>query len=156
MKEAQTIAAVTPSAPVREPYGGYHRRIVPAEDAELTHTGPGTPCGEFMRRFWQPVVLSEELKDLPVPLNVLGEELVAFRDLAGRIGVLHRHCAIAARRWNSARSRSAAYAVAITAGCSTWMAPSSTRRASRRRAGSRTRRAKALTPPSRRPGSSLC
>ena len=93
MKEAQTIAAVTPSAPVREPYSGYHRRIVPAEDAELTHTGPGTPCGEFMRRFWQPVVLSEELKDLPVALNVLGEELVAFRDLAGRVGVLHRHCA---------------------------------------------------------------
>lgn len=93
LKEAQTIAAVAPKASSRGPYGGYHKRAVPAEDAELTHSGPGTPCGEFMRRFWQPVALSQELKDLPVALNVLGEELVAFRDLAGRVGVLHRHCA---------------------------------------------------------------
>ncbi len=92
MKEAQTVATATATAPSREPYGGYYKRAIPAEDAELTHTGPNTPCGEFMRRFWQPVALSQELKDLPVALNVFGEELVAFRDLAGRIGILHRHC----------------------------------------------------------------
>ena len=39
-------------------YSGYHHRQVPAEDAELTHVGPDTPCGEYMRRFWQPVCFS--------------------------------------------------------------------------------------------------
>jgi len=73
-------------------YSGYRLRDVPAEDARLTHVGPGTPCGELMRRYWQPVILSAELKDLPVAIRILGEDLVAFRDGRGRVGVLHRHC----------------------------------------------------------------
>ena len=48
--------------------------------------------GEFMRRFWQPVCLSSELTDLPHAIRILGEDLVAFRDKRGQIGVLHRHC----------------------------------------------------------------
>ena len=32
-------------------YSGYHHRHAPSEDSELTHTGPDTPCGEYMRRF---------------------------------------------------------------------------------------------------------
>lgn len=73
---------------------GYGRIAqVPQEDKDLTHTGFGTPMGELMRRYWQPVCLSEELKDLPMKLQVMGEELVAFRDLKGRVGVLDRHCA---------------------------------------------------------------
>jgi hypothetical protein len=36
---------------VRQPYGRYHQRRVPAEDAELTHVGPDTPAGEYLRRF---------------------------------------------------------------------------------------------------------
>src|SRR5436190_17333814 len=36
-------------------FGGYYHRAVPQEDTELTHVGPDTPCGEYMRRFWQPV-----------------------------------------------------------------------------------------------------
>src|SRR5690348_14073754 len=66
---------------IREPYGLYHRRRVPAEDAELTHVGPDTPCGEYLRRFW-----------LPVALRILGEDLVLFRDKGGRVGLLERHC----------------------------------------------------------------
>ena len=76
----------------RQAYSGYHLRDVPAEDAELTHVGPGTPCGEYMRRFWQPVCLSQELTDLPHAVRILGEDLVAFRDKSGDVGVLHRHC----------------------------------------------------------------
>ena len=76
----------------RRLYGGYFQRDLPGEDAELTHVGPGTVCGEFMRRFWQPVILSEELKEFPVAIRILGEDLVAFRDRSGRVGVLHRHC----------------------------------------------------------------
>ena len=74
------------------PYGGYYKRDVPPEDPELTHTDPGTPMGEYMRRFWQPVCLSEELTDVPKAIRILGEDLVAFRDRSSRIGVLHRHC----------------------------------------------------------------
>ena len=75
------------------PYSGYTTRAdTPAHDLELTHVGPGTPTGELMRRFWQPVCLSSQLADLPVAIRILGEDLVAFRDKRGRPGVLHRHC----------------------------------------------------------------
>jgi nitrite reductase/ring-hydroxylating ferredoxin subunit len=84
---------VTRRAPfLRTRYGGYLHREVPAEDAELTHVGPDTPCGEYMRRFWQPVCFSDELKDLPLRLRILGEDLVAFRDKSGAAGLLELHC----------------------------------------------------------------
>ena len=73
-------------------YGGYYHREVPQEDAELTRIGPGTPCGEYLRRFWQPVCYSDDLQDLPVALKILGEELVAFKDFIGQIGVVEAHC----------------------------------------------------------------
>jgi len=53
-------------------FGGYYHRAVPQEDAELTHVGPDTPCGEYMRRFWQPVCFSDELRDPPVAGQDLG------------------------------------------------------------------------------------
>ena len=76
----------------RQPYGGYHRVLDASEDVELTHVGPRTPCGEYMRRFWHPVAMSAELGELPLVVKLLGEELVLFRDLRGRIGLLHKHC----------------------------------------------------------------
>ena len=76
----------------RAPFSGYFRTGGAVEDAELTHVGPGTACGEYMRRFWLPVALSSQLTDLPLALRVLGEDLVMFRDLGGRIGLLHKHC----------------------------------------------------------------
>ena len=77
---------------VESPYAGYHKADVPDEDAELTHTGARTPMGELLRKFWQPVCLVEELTDLPKAIRIMGEDLVAFRDHSGRVGVLHRHC----------------------------------------------------------------
>ena len=74
-------------------YSGFEKTAVPAEDPELTHTDPGTPMGNFMRRFWQPVCMSQELTDVPKLIKIMGEELVAFRDKSGQVGVLHRHCA---------------------------------------------------------------
>jgi phenylpropionate dioxygenase-like ring-hydroxylating dioxygenase large terminal subunit len=72
---------------------GYGRiGVVPAEAAELTHVGPGTPMGELMRRYWQPVVMSSEIADLPKYVHIMGEELVVFRDGRGRPGLLDRHC----------------------------------------------------------------
>jgi len=73
-------------------YSGYHHRQVPQEETELTHVGPETPCGEYMRRFWQPVCYSDDLKDLPLKVRILGEDLVAFRAGSGAVGLLELHC----------------------------------------------------------------
>src|SRR3989449_2166510 len=64
------------------------------ENDLLTQTGPGTPCGELLRRYWQPAALSEELPQggAPVPIRLLGEDLVMFRDDQGRPGLLGLHC----------------------------------------------------------------
>ena len=64
------------------------------ENELLTRVGPGTPCGELLRRYWQPAALSEELKpeSAPVAVTLMGTELVIFRDEQGRIGVLDLHC----------------------------------------------------------------
>ena len=65
----------------------------PREDAELTHVGPGTPMGELMRAFWQPVAVAEELGELPREVRILGEDLIIFRTKQGAIGCLEPHCA---------------------------------------------------------------
>jgi phenylpropionate dioxygenase-like ring-hydroxylating dioxygenase large terminal subunit len=65
------------------------------ENQLITHIGPGTPMGELYRRFWLPILLAEELPApdcTPVRAQILGERLVAFRDSAGRIGVLDERC----------------------------------------------------------------
>ncbi|MEM7253338.1 MAG: Rieske 2Fe-2S domain-containing protein [Pseudomonadota bacterium] len=66
------------------------------EDNELlTRTDPGTGMGEFFRRFWQPVALSRELAEPdcpPIRVTVMGEELVAFRDTRGRVGLVDARC----------------------------------------------------------------
>jgi nitrite reductase/ring-hydroxylating ferredoxin subunit len=73
-------------------YGGYLHRDVTDEDTELTHVGPNTACGEYLRRFWQPICFSDELRDLPHRIKILGEELVVFRDRSGAVGLLELHC----------------------------------------------------------------
>jgi phenylpropionate dioxygenase-like ring-hydroxylating dioxygenase large terminal subunit len=75
-----------------QPYGAYYHRDVPTEDEELTHVGPGTPCGEYLRRFWQPVALSKAVQELPQRVRILGEDLVVFRDQRGQVGCLELHC----------------------------------------------------------------
>jgi phthalate 4,5-dioxygenase len=62
----------------------------------LTQVGPGTPMGNLLRRFWMPALLENEIPvpDCdPVRLRLLGEDLVAFRDSEGRIGIIEAHCA---------------------------------------------------------------
>ena len=73
-------------------YAGYESRLSEHPDEELTQVGPETPCGEYLRRFWHPVYLTNDLCDLPVALKILGEELVLFRDLSGTLGLVHKHC----------------------------------------------------------------
>ena len=66
------------------------------EDNELlTRVGPGTPMGHTMRRYWMPALLAWELPAPdcpPVRVRLLGEDLVAFRDSLGRIGLLDEYC----------------------------------------------------------------
>jgi len=73
-------------------FGGYFHRDVSQEDTELTHVGPGTPCGEYLRRYWQPVCFADELQELPLRVKLLGEDLVVFRDFSGAVGLLELHC----------------------------------------------------------------
>ena len=66
------------------------------EDNEmLTRVGPGTPMGELMREYWMPFGLSDELPEAdcpPVRVMLLCEELVAFRDSNGKVGLLDNNC----------------------------------------------------------------
>jgi phthalate 4,5-dioxygenase len=69
--------------------------MTPEENELLTRVGPGTPMGNLFRRFWLPALLSEELPapdSPPVRVRLLGEDLVAFRDTDGRVGLLLPHC----------------------------------------------------------------
>ena len=54
-------------------------RQTPPPDYELTCVEPGSPMGELMRRYWQPVCTSDELRDLPRKEKLLCEEVVLFR-----------------------------------------------------------------------------
>ena len=74
------------------PFGGYHRTSAGNSNELLTRVGPGTPCGELLRRFWQPVALTSELGERPRLIRVMGEDLVLFRDKGGRFGLVHRRC----------------------------------------------------------------
>jgi len=67
-------------------------RQTPPPDYELTCVEPGSPLGELLRRYWQPVCTSDELRDLPKKVKLLCEELVVFRDKKGRVGALDPHC----------------------------------------------------------------
>lgn len=68
--------------------------ITEEENNLLTRTGKGTPCGELMRRFWQPAALSEDVPaDKPFAVQLFGEELVLFRDGTGTAALIGRYCA---------------------------------------------------------------
>ena len=61
----------------------------------LTEIGPGTPMGDTIRRYWIPALLSFEVGEPdcpPVRVRLLGEDLIAFRDTNGRIGLLDEFC----------------------------------------------------------------
>jgi phenylpropionate dioxygenase-like ring-hydroxylating dioxygenase large terminal subunit len=60
----------------------------------LARTGKGTPMGELFRRFWLPAVTSAELTadDAPVRLRIMHENLLAFRDSEGKVGVIEAYC----------------------------------------------------------------
>ena len=70
--------------------------MLPREENDLiTLVGPGTPLNTVMRSYWLPALLSQEIPEpdcAPVRVRLLGEDLVAFRDSEGRVGLLDEHC----------------------------------------------------------------
>src|SRR5436190_10483899 len=66
------------------------------EDNELlTRVGPGTPMGDVFRQYWLPVLASSELPERdgpPLRVRMLGEDLVAFRDTNGQVGLVAANC----------------------------------------------------------------
>jgi phthalate 4,5-dioxygenase len=70
--------------------------VLSREDNEtLCRVGPGTPMGELLRRYWTPACLSAEIPEpgsAPARVRLLGEDLVAYRDTGGRIGLVQENC----------------------------------------------------------------
>ena len=62
-----------------------------ADNESATNTNRGTPMGELFRRFWLPVLHPDELPEpdcAPIRTRILGEDLVAFRDSNGQVGLV--------------------------------------------------------------------
>jgi phthalate 4,5-dioxygenase len=67
-----------------------------ADNELLTRTSAGTPMGDYFRRFWHPFALSREMAEPdspPIRVKIMGEDLVAFRDTNGKVGLIEPHCA---------------------------------------------------------------
>src|SRR5215472_374585 len=81
---------------LRRPFHERRSPMLTREDNELvTKTGPGTPMGDVLRRYWIPAFLARELPEPdcpPVRVQLLGERLVGFRDSQGRIGLVDEFC----------------------------------------------------------------
>ena len=67
--------------------------LSPEKNRLLTQVGPGTPMGELLRRYWMPIGGASELDERPIKaIRLMGEDLVLYKDLGGRFGLLDRHC----------------------------------------------------------------
>lgn len=65
-----------------------------AKNKMLTQVGPGTPMGEYLRRYWTPIAGTAELDGNPVKaVRIFGEDLTLYRDKGGRYGLVDRNCA---------------------------------------------------------------
>ena len=65
------------------------------ENELICRVGPGTPMGNLFREYWLPAMLSEEAPHPdsdPVRILMLGEQLIAFRDSSGKVGLIQNNC----------------------------------------------------------------
>lgn len=65
-----------------------------SEDANtLVQVRADTLVGDLLRRYWMPIAAVVELEDKPImPIRLLGEDLVLYRDRSGTYGLLDRWC----------------------------------------------------------------
>ena len=73
-------------------FRGYKQSKLPKSDETLSQTDPGTFCGEYLRRYWHPVVLTSEISTTPLQIRILGEDLVIFKTTENKIGLVHKNC----------------------------------------------------------------
>ena len=62
---------------------------------QITQTGPGTPMGDYLRRYWLPAITSRELPSPdcpPIRVRLLSEDLIAFRTTSGTVGLIQNAC----------------------------------------------------------------
>jgi 5,5'-dehydrodivanillate O-demethylase len=64
------------------------------ENERLSRVGPGTPMGNLLRRYWQPIAALPELeREHVLPVRRLGEDLVLFKTRTGQLGLIQQRCA---------------------------------------------------------------
>jgi phenylpropionate dioxygenase-like ring-hydroxylating dioxygenase large terminal subunit len=73
-------------------FRGYKQSKSPKSDETISQTGPGTPGGEYLRRYWHPVTLTSEVSTTPIQIRILGEDLVIFKTTENKIGLVHKNC----------------------------------------------------------------
>ena len=78
-------------SPHRDEGTGYEIRP-PTYKSELVEVGRGKPMGELLRRYWHPIGLVSDANGTPRKVRALGEDLILFRDGAGRAGLVHARC----------------------------------------------------------------
>ena len=69
--------------------------LKPEDNEKITRVGPGTPCGELFRRYWVPAAMSSEVPEkdgAPLRVRLLGEDLIAYRDSDGEVGLIDAYC----------------------------------------------------------------
>jgi phenylpropionate dioxygenase-like ring-hydroxylating dioxygenase large terminal subunit len=77
----------------KESHAGLRKKQATIALSDIPRVGPGTPAGEWFRRYWLAVGTSKDLREIPLAIKVLDEQLVLFRDRQGRPGLLALHCA---------------------------------------------------------------
>jgi phenylpropionate dioxygenase-like ring-hydroxylating dioxygenase large terminal subunit len=85
-------AAEKTKAGKRDLSGVAYGRAPQQSDKLLTQVGPGTPTGEYLRRYWHPIATSEQVTNRPRKVKLLGEELIIFRNGKGQVGLLYPRC----------------------------------------------------------------
>ena len=73
--------------------GNAYGRPAGTYERDIAEVGPGTPGGEWLRRYWHPVARSNDVGPTPQEVRLLGEDLIVFRDGKGRPGLLYPRCA---------------------------------------------------------------
>jgi len=69
--------------------------LSPQDNERISRVSAGTPMGTLLRRYWQPALLTSELPENdgpPVRVRLLGEDLIAFRDTEGNVGLVDAFC----------------------------------------------------------------
>ena len=77
-----------------QPQASRRRDVLSAEKNKIiTQVGPGTPMGDYLRRYWHPIGGASELDTNPIKaMRLFGEDLVLYKDLGGKYGLIDRNC----------------------------------------------------------------